>query len=560
MGMLMLDAVSDRPDVCSGIGLAELAQALLIRSETGLIALDADLHVVLANPAARELFGLKEPVIGHRLDTLLRNGSVLTPASVAAAEQWLDGLAEMPLFLPIDVETKLSVVSADGPDGHRLLSFKRQSRAAAPASRKDALTGLSDRTWFNDQLAALMAAPNATPALMLIDLDRFKAVNDSLGHQVGDALLQLVAKRLTGALRDADVICRLSGDEFAVLMKRPNNPEVVGRRLVALLSRPYLIEGSVVSVGASVGLALAPDHGRDPAALIRAADVALYAAKHNGRGAARVYDCELDKTTRHRQSIAEALRKAIPLDQFALHFQPQVVLESGELTGFEAFLRWDHPELGSLLPGAFLPVAEDTGLIWPIGEWVLRQACEQAVTWPSHLSVSVNVSVRQLLDRQKLPRMIKSALLRTGLAPGRLEIEVTERALTQQPEALAVLEAIHALGVRVSLDNFGTGYSSINHLRRFPLHKLKIDHSFIHSLGVTEEATNVVRAIAALGKTLGIVTIAEGVETADQENRVRRDGCTELQGYVLSRPVPANEVAGVIATLQASPRSCMQVV
>ena len=556
----MLDAVTDQPDARSLTGQEELAQALLNRSETGLIALDESWHVVVANPAAREFLGLVEPVIGQRFDTLLRRGSVLTPAAVADAEQWLDGAAEVPLFLMLGVETKLSVVSTAGPDGHRLLACKRVTRAAAAGGRKDVLTGLSDRMWFNEQLKALLAAPNATPALLLIDLDRFKAVNDSLGHPVGDALLQLVAKRLTGALRDADVICRLSGDEFAILMKRPTQPEIIGRRLVALLSRPYMIEGAAVSVGASIGLALAPDHGSNPAALIHAADVALYAAKQNGRGVARVFDSELDATSRHRQRVVEALRKAVPLGQFALHFQPQVILESGELTGFEAFLRWEHPELGALLPGAFLPIAEDTGLIWPIGEWVLRQACEQAIMWPPHLSVAVNVSARQLMDRQRLPRMIKSVLLQTGLAPHRLEIEVTESALTQQADPLSVLDAIHGLGVRVILDNFGTGCSSINHLRRFPLHKLKIDQSFIQALGRSDEATNVVRAIAALGKTLGIVTIAEGVETADQEDRLRLDGCTEIQGFILSRPVPSSDVADIISTLRASPRPSIQVV
>ena len=555
----MLDAVSNQPDCSPGMGQEELAQALLSRSDTGLIALDKTGNVVVANPAALKLLGLTGPVAGKHLETLLRHGSALTAAAAADAGQWLAGPAATPLFLPVGAETKLSIVAAAGPQGHRLLSLKHGARAMPPPSRKDALTGLSDRTWFGEQLTAQMATPNAKQALLLIDLDRFKGVNDSLGHPAGDALLRLVAKRLTGALRDADVISRLSGDEFAVLMKRPTRPELVGRRLVALLSRPYLIEGAVVSVGASIGLALAPDHGGDPATLIRAADVALYAAKQSGRGGARVFDSALDATSRHRQRVVEALRTAIPLGQFALHFQPQVVLESGELTGFEALLRWDHPELGSLLPGSFLPIAEDTGLIWPIGEWVLRQACEQAITWPPHLSVSVNMSARQLMDRQRLPRMIKSVLLRTGLAPHRLEVEVTESALAQQAEALTVLDAVHALGVRVSLDNFGTGYSSINHLHRIPLHKLKIDHSFIHALGETDAATNVVRAIAALGKTLGIVTIAEGVETVDQANRVRRGGCTEMQGHVLSRPVPAEQVADIINSLQASPRSCRPV-
>lgn len=555
----MLDAMSDQPCSRSVTQWEHLAQALLARSETGLIALDESGRVVLANPSAVDFFGLHEPFIGERLDNLLSSRSVLTLAAVVDAERWLNGSADMPLFLPLDAETKLSVVSVAGPDGHRLLSIRRQGLATPPPSRKDALTGLSDQTWFNEQLTASLAERNATPALLLLDLERFKAVNDSRGYQVGDALLQLVAKRLTNALRDADVVCRLAGDEFAVLIRRPMHPENVGRRLVASLSRPYLIEGSVVSVGASVGLALAPAHGTEPATLMHSAEVALRAAKHSGPCATRVFDSELNAASRHRHRVADALRKAVSLGQFALHYQPQIVLESGALTGFEAFLRWNHPELGSLLPSAFLPVAEETGLIWPIGEWVLRQACEQALAWPSHLSVSVNVSTRQLLDQHRLPRMIKSALLRTGLAPHRLEIEVTESVLTQQADAGTVLESIHGLGVRVTLDNFGTGHSSIDHLRRFPLHRLKVDHSFIHALGQSEAATNVVRAIAALGTAFGIKTIAQGVETADQAIQARQHGCTEIQGYVLSRPVPASEVAGIINILQASPHSCIQV-
>lgn len=544
----MLAEKSGHSDPFSG----ELAVALLMRSETGLIALDDDRRVVLINPAARQLLGLVDPVEGQTLAASLQRRSSLGADAVAAAAQWLEGQLMDTLFLPLDAESKLSVVPSSGPGGHRLLALKRTNRAAAPVNRRDPLTGLADRAWFMERLTAAMAAPGGSPALLVLDLDRFKAVNDSLGQSVGDALLQLVAKRLTSAVRDADVICRLSGDEFAIVMNRPSDPEAVGRRLVALLSRAYLIEDTTVPVGVSVGVALAPEHGKDAGALIRAAEIALYAAKNGGRGDARVFDAELDATSRRRATIVDALRRAIPLNQLRLIFQPQIVLETGGLAGFEAFLRWEHPQLGTMRPSAFLTIAEESGMVWTIGEWVLRQACEQAITWPMHLCVSVNVSARQLTDQHRLPRMIKTVLLQTGLAPNRLEIEVPESALTQQPEALPILKAIHAMGVRVSLDDFGTGTSSLSDLRQFPLHRLKIDHSFVQALGQSEEATNVVRAIAALGRTLGIATIAEGVETLDQQHRVEQDGCKAIQGNVLSRPVPANEVAEIIARLLAS--------
>lgn len=547
----MLDALTDLPGSGQSNERENLAAALLMRSETGLIALDSDQRIVLANHAACRLLGLEEGIGGQMLAATLPRASLLRKKAVAEALRWLEDGAAVPLFLPLDAETKLSIVPAAGPGGHTLLSIARARRAAAPSNRRDPLTGLSDRLWFIERLTALLAEPQSSPALLMLDLDRFKAVNDSLGHQVGDSLLQLVAKRLTGALRDADVICRLSGDEFAVVMKRPSDPEAVGRRLVALLSRPYLIEGSTVTIGASIGIALAPDHGTDAAGLIRSADIAMYAAKNGGRRNARVFDAHLDATSRQRQLLAEALRKAVSLRQFELHFQPQLVLDTGELSGFEAFLRWRHPELGSMAPQDFLPVAEDTGLIWPIAEWVLHEACEAAITWPAHLSVSVNVSAKQLIDRHRLARLIKTVLLRTGLAPHRLEIEVPEKAVTQQPEVVTVLTAIAALGVRVSLDDFGTGYSSLRHLRQFPLHKLKIDQSFVHALGHSAEATNVVRAIAALGRSLGITTIAEGVETPDQRRQVEQDGCEAIQGYLLSRPVPAAEVGALIAALPA---------
>ena len=392
----MLDALADRPGSAPGFTSGDnLANALLARSETGLLALDPLYRVVLANAAAREFLGVSAALDGLPLPDLLRQGRLGSIAS--AIERWLDSGADGTLLVPVEGDGKLSIKPMLGPDGHLLLAVKRVSRLAAPAERRDQLTGLSDRAWFLEGLTSALAAPDGQPALLMLDLDRFKAVNDSLGHLVGDALLQLVGKRLTGALRNADVISRLSGDEFAIVMKRPRDPEAVGRRLVALLSRPYVIEGTTVTIGASVGIALGPEHGADPVALIGAADVALYAAKNGGRGSAKLFDAALEAATRERHQMAEALRKAVPRRQFELHFQPQMVLETGRLSGFEAFLRWNHPEFGVILPPKFLPIAETTGLIWLIGEWVLQRACEEAIGWPSHLSVSVNVSVRQLM-------------------------------------------------------------------------------------------------------------------------------------------------------------------
>lgn len=494
----------------------DLGQALLEAAPTGLVALGPGGDVVMANRAARDLLALAEPGVeaglsDGRAEIALRDGRTVMLSRTRAAT------------------------------GHVLIALERNL-----APRTDALTGLPDRAGFLDRVDQLAARRKDGIAVMMIDLDRFKSVNDSLGHLAGDALLRLVATRLRATLRDADVISRLGGDEFAVALASSAGAEAVGQRLVTALSRPYLVDHAAAVVGASVGIALAPEHGTDAPSLMRAADLALYSAKANGRGAVRMFDDGLDRAARKRHALADDLRRAIPLQQLELHYQAQRDLGTGKLCGFEALLRWRRGGQGLVPPDEFIPVAEEMGLILPIGDWVIREACRTATKWPDEISVAVNVSPKQLLDRDRLPRAIAASLADTGLAPERLEIEITESALVREAEALEVLHSVRRLGVRVSMDDFGTGYSSLSQLRRFPFDKLKIDRSFVRDIGGCKEAEAVVRAIAALGRSLGMTTIAEGVETERQAAMVHADGCTEIQGYLVSKPVPEAELAKLL--------------
>ena len=543
---------------------AALTQAILDRAATGFMGLDADRRVVLCNHAAAEMLGLALPEPGRPVpvDQLLARSAKLDGDGRLVLKTVLRGGAAAAAPPRPDAGDRLARVGlADGrvlyvtvsevAGGCRLASFVEAS-SGVPDGRTDSLTGLSDRRWFRERLAALLERPERADqvALLMIDLDRFKAVNDSHGHPVGDALLQMVAQRLRSAVRDDDIASRLGGDEFAVALPAAAAAETLGGRLVDLLSRPYLVEGHVAIIGASIGIAIGPRDGADPAALVRAADLALYQAKEDGRQTVRVFSPLMDRRARARHALLDDLRCALALRQFELHYQPQTNLASRELIGFEALLRWRHPEHGLVPPDRFIPLAEEVGLIVPIGEWVLRTACREAVSWPERLCVAVNVSAKQLADRDRLPRAVQAALAASGLPASRLEVEITESALVRHDrEALHVLHALHALGVRVSMDDFGTGYSSLSQLRSFPFDKLKIDRSFVRDLAGSDEAAAVVRAIAALGASLGMTTTAEGVETAEQAAMIRADGCTDMQGFLVSRPVPAGDVAALIERL-----------
>jgi diguanylate cyclase (GGDEF)-like protein len=429
---------------------------------------------------------------------------------------------------------------------------------AAERARLDPLTGLPNRLLLRERLEEALARYQRMGegcALLAVDLDRFKAVNDTLGHPVGDALLNVVADRLRSTLRPTDTVARIGGDEFIILQAGIANPEdtqALARRIVDLVGRAYVVEGHLVSIGASVGVAFVPSDGLDAEKLLKNADLALYRAKTDGRGTFRFFEPEMDARMQRRRQLELDLRKALALREFHLHYQPQLNLESNQLVGCEALLRWKHPTRGMVPPLDFIPLAEEIGLIVPIGEWVVRQACRDAASWPDHMTIAVNLSPAQFKS-ERLVEMMASALAASGLPAHRLELEITEGVLLQDNDAnLKTLHRLRALGIRVSMDDFGTGYSSLSYLRSFPFDKIKIDRSFVSDVSNRKDGDAIIRAIAGLGKSLGMTTVAEGVETADQMERIRAEGCTDIQGYHISRPVPATEIQALLANVRSA--------
>jgi diguanylate cyclase (GGDEF)-like protein len=428
------------------------------------------------------------------------------------------------------------------------------SRCGSAVSATDAVTGLVDRTAFYSALEARVAESPGDLAVLLMDLDRFKAVNDTLGHTAGDALLAAAGRRLRRAIRPDDIAARLGGDEFAVLLGEPASREAVAglaARVIDLMAQPYLVDGRVANVGASAGAVLSrPGDGASGETLMRQADLAMYQAKATGRGRFAFFEPSLQERAEARRSLELDLRGALALEQFELFYQPQVDVQNDGLTGFEALIRWRHPVRGLVPPDSFINVAEEIGLISSIGAWVIATACHEAMRWPGNYTVAVNVAAQQF-EASSLVPSIEAALRMSRLPSARLEIEVTETALLRAGgSTLAQLEAIKALGVQVSLDDFGTGYSSLTQLRSFAFDRVKIDRSF-----VDDEA--VVRAVAALGRSLGMRTTAEGIETPQQMARLRTEGCTEGQGYLLSRPVPVDQIDGLIERLGRHDRPAM---
>lgn len=419
----------------------------------------------------------------------------------------------------------------------------------------DSLTGLPNRVLINEQLqhSLMRMSPDKMIAVHLLDLDEFKYVNDTMGHGSGDKLLQVVAERLRPLVRDTDTIARMGGDEFAILqasVTSPEDAEALARRINDALSLPIDIDGNFVSIGTSIGIAIGPQDGATAELLMRNADLALYQAKDDGRGAYRRYKADMNEQKQARRIIEYELRNALEKDQFELHFQPLVNLSTNEICGFEALARWRHPEKGLITPDAFIPIAEECGLITQIGAWTLRQACMIAAPWPSNLKVAVNVSPVQLRDANLMQHVVR-AIAASGIAPGRLELELTETAcLNDDASMLNILHQIRNMGVRIATDDFGIGYSSLSLLQKFPFDKIKIDRTFVQEMSKSASSLSIVRAVVALAKGLGIPSTAEGVENPEQLASVIAEGYTEMQGYLLSRPIPAKDVLKFLSSRQ----------
>jgi diguanylate cyclase (GGDEF)-like protein len=425
-----------------------------------------------------------------------------------------------------------------------LLANEARARHLA---RHDPLTGLPNRAMLAERLERALgarpagAAPRA--AVLCLDLDRFKEVNDTFGHHAGDELLRQVAERVAAAVRDADLVARLGGDEFAVLLPDAGadaDVAAVCQRLLACVREPFRVAGTAVRVGMSVGAARAPEDGTEPGELLRRADIALYRSKSQGRDGFSFFAREMDESLRLRREVEAELRDALARDELRLAYQPFYATDGRSLRGVEALLRWDHPTRGPMAPGFFVPIAEEGDLILPLGEWVLRRACQDAARWPG-LTVAVNLSPQQVRSGA-IADTVRRTLDAAGLEPGRLELEVTEGVLMDTSERTRrTLAELRALGVRVALDDFGTGYSSLSYLRRFDFDRLKIDRSFVHNLPAADGAA-IVRAVVELGRALGMSVTAEGVETREQHRLLREMGCDEMQGFLFGRPAAAADI------------------
>jgi diguanylate cyclase (GGDEF)-like protein len=544
---------------------ARLANTVLGYLPLGVAVINANVRLLFWNEHAARLFGVS-PLMAAEIPSLAeilkgvihltepqRDGIIAFAATHIAAGDRTDPDSCLRISLGRDVRIGIQVY---GIGSDRWMLVIDDGKLAVAAGRNpsahgggvawlDALTGLSNRRHFNDVLRDLVdhAEADSRHTVLMIDLDGFKSINDTLGHSIGDALLCLVAQRLRRVTRDEDLLVRLGGDEFVILLPNTERAEPLAARVVDILSRPFLVEGNIVTIGASLGIARFPEHGASGDDLMRYAELALYEAKRAGRRTWRVFEPAMAAEALARRDLETGLRKALAMGELSLAYQPQLNIRTQTLTGFEALLRWNHPVLGNVPPVVFIPVAEEIGCIVALGEWVLRTACQEAARWPAPLSVAVNVSPRQLQDEGRLFKAVEAALESSGLAAERLELEITESSLLS-PVA-AVFDTLHRLrasGVHIAMDDFGTGYSSLSQLRSFPFNKIKIDRSFVADLAADGEAAAMISAIAALGAGLGMTTIAEGVETPHQADLVGTHGCTDIQGYLLSQPMPAAEI------------------
>lgn len=547
-------------------------EAALRHLPIGMSMFDADQRLILCNQAYREIYGFsdKDTPAGKPFTELVSDSGAcrakdrtaksvdLDPARHRLSE-YCDRLARGDQFSDVqrlsDGRTIfvriVPIVGGGWVDINEDITHRLQQEAEIThMARHDSLTGLPNRVHLREKLTKLLdggCESDDDIVVHFLDLDRFKEVNDTLGHAVGDALLKQVADRLQGCVRETDMVARIGGDEF-VVVQRSNDPlaeaAALASRLIDVISAPYsLPAGHQVHIGTSVGIAIAPQDAVAEDALLQHADIALYCSKDEGGGQYRFFKTQMIELVQARRELEADLRSALANGEFVLNYQPLVNLECNRVSGFEALLRWHHPRRGPVAPNDFIPLAEETALIGPIGEWVLRQACAEAATWPEHFNVAVNLSAVQF-KQHNLCEIVMDAVTTAGLPPNRLELEITESVLLDVNETtLASLNRLRSHGIRIAIDDFGTGYSSLNYLRVFPFDKIKIDRCFVAHLSA-DDANNVaiVRAMIGLGRALGVDITAEGVETERELDQVRLEGCTEMQGFLFSEAKPASEI------------------
>ncbi|KQX53853.1 MULTISPECIES: putative bifunctional diguanylate cyclase/phosphodiesterase [unclassified Ensifer] len=520
---------------------------------------DEAFHLTSASPALQETYE-----VGTLVDATLWHlyPELLAPVSKAAVESVIAYGVPRSVEV-VDAATKsrrtllvframrgIGVLETSGRATRREIGSHGESERALllHQATHDVLTGLPNRRQFSDDLQSILPTSGEKLALMQIDLDDFKPVNDTLGHGAGDAVLKMAAERIRGALRDGEVAYRLAGDEFAVIQRQSDQPadaEYLAEALIEAFSEPFTIDGISVFVGASIGIAIAPNDGNDIEQLMKAADIALYAAKKDGRGRAKTFSRSMLIVLEQREMLRRSLRTALQDKQFSIEYQP-LVEPPFSIVGFEALVRWHHPLVGTIPPNVFIPMAEADGLMNEIGQWVLEEACRQAATWPSHFTVAVNLSPAEFL-REGLTDRIAQALDMAGLRADRLELEVTESVLLERTtNNLDTLNTLNVLGIQISLDDFGTFYSSLSYLKNFPFDTIKIDRYFIKDLESDEKSQTIVRSIIALAHGLGMRVTAEGVETIGQAVWLRKEGCDRLQGYFLGMPMPADAIGAYL--------------
>lgn len=521
----------------------ERMRSLANAAVEGLLVCDGE-TVVSANSSFTGLTGFSpDDIVGADLSTLLPLPDVIArllacPDQAVEADLRQSGGGVIPVELIMR-----TVTYADKP--HNVIAVRDlRDRKQAEArihflAHHDALTGLANRTSFDVEIETHRKTQERF-AVLCLDLDRFKDVNDIFGHSAGDHLLRKAAEKLKAALDDGQMLARVGGDEFAVIMPGLSDPVQAGRLAERLLQA---LEGTqdggpfdLVSV--SIGIAVYPDDASDRASLLSNADAALYRAKKEGRGTYRFFEVTMSDEVRERRMIEHDLRLAIEKGEMAVAYQPQTRIGTQEVTGFEALLRWNHPVRGDMSPAVFIPIAEESGVILKIGEWVLREACREASSWDRPLKIAVNVSALQV-NNPNFVSLVQTILHETGLASERLELEITESVLIRDPErALHTLTQLKAIGVSIAMDDFGTGYSSLSNLRNFPFDKIKIDRSFVRSIDINSQAATIVRAVLGLGRGLGLPVIAEGVETSGELAFLDAEGCREAQGYFFGQPAP----------------------